>query len=55
MGSFGEHAKGQQPMLDRIRAHNDAYNKMIETAWLSVPWWKRAMYRFGVWWVNRSR
>jgi hypothetical protein len=22
MGSFGDHAKGQQPMLDRIRQHN---------------------------------
>ncbi len=40
MGSIGEFEKGQQPMLDRIKAHNTEYNKRVEIAWRAQPWWR---------------
>lgn len=43
MGSVGDFAKGQQPMLDRIKAHNAAYNARVEAAALSAPLWRKLL------------
>ena len=47
MGSIGEFAKGQQPMLERIKAHNAAYNKQAKYDWSEKPAWKKLLAWFG--------
>jgi hypothetical protein len=41
MGSIGDNAKGQQPMLDRIKRHNEEYNSRAEEIARRAPRWRR--------------
>jgi hypothetical protein len=37
MGSVGEYEKGATPFLDRIKAHNDCYDQMLDACHAAVP------------------
>lgn len=43
MGSLGEHAKGQQPMLDQVRQHIAEYNARAIQTRRNAPLWRRAL------------
>jgi hypothetical protein len=55
VGSFGEHAKGQDPMFQRFRDLNARLNQESLARWYSYPRWRRVMYLVGNWMVRRSK
>ena len=48
MGSIGGFAKGQQPMLDRIKDHNNDFHLAIERRAKSASWWLKFLYWLGI-------
>ena len=48
MGSLGESEKGQTPFLDRIKRHNESYDRMISECRADAPIRLRLLAIFGI-------
>ena len=48
MGSIDGYAKSRQPMLDRIRQHNDEHNRRVDGIARSAPLWRKLLFLIGL-------
>jgi hypothetical protein len=50
MGSFGDHAKGENPELNWVREHQERWNRRCAMRAAAVPFWRKLLA-----WLGYSR